>query len=808
MRIEHPRWKCAGRLASLLWLVTALSRPLAGAESHAGAVPAEAYRLGAGDVITLIVEGQAELTGSYTIGRDGTVLVPLIERVEAAGRTPAELEKEITERLAKDYLVDPKVSVAVREYNSRQVYLMIGDGPVVSRPIGPKGTLSELLLDSGLPAKMFSAGEAIILRRESETSGAPRKAEVAAKVNLPALMLKGDLSQDVRLHRGDVVRIPSPETNFVYLLVGDAPAATVPLGEKGTLSELLLEAKLPAGAFSSGVATVTRTEHDASGAPRAKEVARVDLNKLMVQHDLSLDCALRHGDIVRIPPATRRSVYLVVGDAPPVAVPLGERPSLKELLLRAGVPTRMLSFGKATVTRNVAEKAGERPKAKVVAEVDLKKLMLDQVTEEDCVLSDGDIVRIPPPESRAVHLMVGEAPVQSVEIEPETTLSKLLVEAKVPAGLFAVGRATVSRLNPEGKAEQIAEVDLAELMLEHDAKADLVLKPGDIIRIPEAATKFVYILVERPQASRSAAGRLSATRRGRGGTSYPELQRLFARVRRANEGEATSLPTTRPHIEKIKHPLGEMRMLSQVLLDANLEPELFETSAVVVSRIDSDKDSRRGIPTSAIIDPYEIILNLNRSRDVELRPNDIIYVVPRRKVADRGYVYVLGGVKRPGPYRCRPRLDAREAVAEAGGYLDGAAGRGLVVVRRAARLGVARLSAAAVKTSQPHAAEFLIETGDTVYVPERLTPRPTKAIWVLGHVGKPGRIDHHEGLTLRAALERAGGPGSIGSLGKIVLMHKSEGVVKPSAWLLNYKLEDQDAKERTLEPGDVVIVHP
>ena len=28
----------------------------------------------------------------------------------------------------------------------------------------------------------------------------------------------------------------------------------------------------------------------------------------MVQHDLSLDCALRHGDIVRIPPATRRSM--------------------------------------------------------------------------------------------------------------------------------------------------------------------------------------------------------------------------------------------------------------------------------------------------------------------------------------------------------------------------------------------------------------------------------------------------------------------------------------------------------------------
>ena len=488
-----------------------------------------------------------------------------------------------------------------------------------------------------------------------------------------------------------------------------------------------------------------------------------------------------------------------------MAVPLGERPSLKELLLRAGIPTKMVSFGRATVTRNVAEKPGEPPMPKVVAEVDLKKLMVDQVAEEDCVLADGDIVRIPPPESRAVHLMVGDAPVQSIEIEPETTLSKLLLEAKVPAGVFSVGQATVSRLNAEGKAEEIARVDLATLMLDHDAEADVVLKPGDIVRIPEAATKYVYILVERSQEARGSTSR----RLGRATTSYPALQTLLARFRRASARQGQMLPpqTSRPHIEKLKHPLGEMRMLSQVLLDANLEPELFETSAVVVSRTDTD-DGKRSITTSVIVDPYEIILNLDHTRDVELRPNDIIYVVPRRKVADRGYVYVLGAVRRPGPYRCKARFDAREAIAEAGGYRDGRGPRGLVIVRRAGRLGVTQLTATAVRTAQPHAAELLIETGDTVYVPDFVGERKDEAVSVLGEVGKPGRMEYRQGLTLRAALEQAGGVNAIGSLGKIVVMRPVGGLVKPVAWVLNYRLEEKDAQERKLEPGDIVIVHP
>lgn len=78
--------------------------------------PTGPYRLDSGDQVRVIVFGQEELSGEYTVNDSGTISVPLIGTVDARGRTTAELEQEVAGLLAAGLLVNPSVSVEVQAF--------------------------------------------------------------------------------------------------------------------------------------------------------------------------------------------------------------------------------------------------------------------------------------------------------------------------------------------------------------------------------------------------------------------------------------------------------------------------------------------------------------------------------------------------------------------------------------------------------------------------------------------------------------------------------------------------------------------
>ncbi len=53
------------------------------------------YRIGAQDVLTISVFGEADLSGKYTVEQDGTFTYPLIGRVKAGGVTLRQFEQEL-----------------------------------------------------------------------------------------------------------------------------------------------------------------------------------------------------------------------------------------------------------------------------------------------------------------------------------------------------------------------------------------------------------------------------------------------------------------------------------------------------------------------------------------------------------------------------------------------------------------------------------------------------------------------------------------------------------------------------------------
>jgi polysaccharide export outer membrane protein len=81
------------------------------------------YEIGPGDVLKVVVLGQADMTGNFTVGPDGMVGFPILGKVKASENTTLELERKLTVLLADGFLKRPQVTVSVTEYGSQKVFV-------------------------------------------------------------------------------------------------------------------------------------------------------------------------------------------------------------------------------------------------------------------------------------------------------------------------------------------------------------------------------------------------------------------------------------------------------------------------------------------------------------------------------------------------------------------------------------------------------------------------------------------------------------------------------------------------------------
>ena len=110
------------RILLALGIVAAMLSGCAGPEDlpalEQDSASAESYRLDTGDQLRVTVFNQAQLTGDYKVGADGTISMPLIGEISARGQTTGELEQALVQRLSveKNLLVNPSVNVQVEAY--------------------------------------------------------------------------------------------------------------------------------------------------------------------------------------------------------------------------------------------------------------------------------------------------------------------------------------------------------------------------------------------------------------------------------------------------------------------------------------------------------------------------------------------------------------------------------------------------------------------------------------------------------------------------------------------------------------------
>lgn len=110
--------------------------------------------LGAGDIFEVRVFRQDDMTGTYSVSAEGTISFPLVGEIQAEGKTPAQIERELRERLADGYLRDPQVSVLVKEYKSKKISVLgevrepgtltYADGMTVVEAVARAGGFTEM----------------------------------------------------------------------------------------------------------------------------------------------------------------------------------------------------------------------------------------------------------------------------------------------------------------------------------------------------------------------------------------------------------------------------------------------------------------------------------------------------------------------------------------------------------------------------------------------------------------------------------------------------------------------------------------
>jgi polysaccharide export outer membrane protein len=107
------------------------------------------YRVGAGDVLEVSVEGRPDLSRLPTVQTTGSVWLPRAGEVAVVGLTTAEIAARITPLLVGPDLPSPHVTVRVREYESQFVWVRGAVNRPGRKPLRSGTRLVDALLDAG-----------------------------------------------------------------------------------------------------------------------------------------------------------------------------------------------------------------------------------------------------------------------------------------------------------------------------------------------------------------------------------------------------------------------------------------------------------------------------------------------------------------------------------------------------------------------------------------------------------------------------------------------------------------------------------
>lgn len=158
------------------------------------------YVIGVADVVRVGVWKDESLSADAIVRPDGTITLPLIGELRAAGRTAAQLQKDASERLSA-LVKDAAVTVSVTEINS---YRFTVAGNVEHPGLFSARyylTVSEALALAGGPNRYADTDEVVVVRPVNGTL-------LRIPINYDDILSGRGPEQDIVILAGDSVRVP------------------------------------------------------------------------------------------------------------------------------------------------------------------------------------------------------------------------------------------------------------------------------------------------------------------------------------------------------------------------------------------------------------------------------------------------------------------------------------------------------------------------------------------------------------------------------------------------------------------------
>ena len=161
------------------------------------------YVIGPGDTLDIFVWGYPDLSVSLPVRPDGRITTRLVEDMQAAGKTPTSLARDI-EGQYESYVKKPIVTITVSEFigtTSQQVRVVGGGLEPRTVPYAKNMTLLDLMITIGGIGEFSEGNRAVLIRKIDDK-------DTQFRARIDDLLNKGDISANVTLYPGDILMIP------------------------------------------------------------------------------------------------------------------------------------------------------------------------------------------------------------------------------------------------------------------------------------------------------------------------------------------------------------------------------------------------------------------------------------------------------------------------------------------------------------------------------------------------------------------------------------------------------------------------
>jgi len=286
------------------------------------------YRVGVDDVLSISVWNHPEMSiSAVRVRPDGKISLPVVGDVQAAGYTPAELQREISTVLRRYLRGEPIVTVTVTQFNSLKVSVF---GAVVNPG-------SYTFVEPPTPLELIAKAGGMTQNADPSSARIVSSDGISTTVDLSKAILSGGGLP--KLKAGDTLFIPSSRRPLSRKDAGKIVRITI-LGSvrsPGTYefpkTPTLVEAISKAGWVNSE-SSLEKVKVIRTIAGRSESVS-VNVREFLEKGDPSLLPALESGDLVLVP-TSKEEITILGGVNNPGTYPIIGQITILEAIGMAG----------------------------------------------------------------------------------------------------------------------------------------------------------------------------------------------------------------------------------------------------------------------------------------------------------------------------------------------------------------------------------------------------------------------------------------------------------------------------------------